>query len=61
MNVKLRMSGRQHAALRAHLYPGDGQEAVAFAVCGRRRGQDTHVLCVRNLHLERAVGSDLEW
>lgn len=32
----LRMSGRQHAALLAHLFPGDGREAVAVALCGRR-------------------------
>jgi hypothetical protein len=32
----LRMSGRQHAALLAHLFPGDGKEAVAVALCGRR-------------------------
>lgn len=32
----LRMSGRQHAALSAHLFPGDGKEAVAVALCGRR-------------------------
>lgn len=32
----LRMSGRHHAALLAHLFPGDGKEAVAVALCGRR-------------------------
>lgn len=50
MKVKLRMSGRHYAALRDHLYPGDGNEAVVFAVCGRRHGQENHVLFVRNLH-----------
>lgn len=32
----LRLSGRQHAALHAHLFPGDGKEAVAVVLCGRR-------------------------
>ena len=36
----LRMSGRQHAALLPHLFPGDGREAVALALCGRRVGPD---------------------
>jgi hypothetical protein len=30
------MSGRQHAALSSHLFPGDGKEAVAVVLCGRR-------------------------
>lgn len=36
--VVLRMTGRQHAALFAHLFPGDGREAVAVALCGRVTG-----------------------
>ena len=28
MTVALRMTGRQYSMLRAHLYPGDGMEAV---------------------------------
>ena len=31
----LRMTGKQHALLRQHLFPGDGREAVALALCGR--------------------------
>lgn len=34
----LRLTGHQHAALKAHLFPGDGNEAVAVALCGRRKG-----------------------
>ncbi|HEY9229559.1 MAG TPA: ThiF family adenylyltransferase [Gemmatimonadaceae bacterium] len=30
----LRMSGKQHRRLRDHLFPGDGKEAVAIALCG---------------------------
>ncbi len=46
----LRLTGHQHAALKAHLFPGDGNEAVAIALCGRRRGDRAHVLCMHELH-----------
>lgn len=32
----LALAGMHHGALRAHLYPGDGNEAVAVLACGRR-------------------------
>lgn len=32
--TKLRITGRQHKALYQHLFPGDGKEAVALALCG---------------------------
>lgn len=32
--VKLRLTGRQHAILCRHLFPADGKEAVALALCG---------------------------
>ena len=51
MRTKLRMTGRQHESLLAHLYPGDGKEAVAFGLCGRRRGDCVHALCVHEIHL----------
>src|SRR4051812_42439619 len=31
----IRLTGRQHVRLREHLFPGDGCEAVALALCGR--------------------------
>lgn len=31
----IRMTGRQHARLLQHLFPGDGCESVALALCGR--------------------------
>jgi hypothetical protein len=49
MSVVIRMTGLQHAALRAHLYPGDGFEAVAIALCGRRAGEQRHILTVRKM------------
>uniref|UniRef100_B0T6R2 UBA/THIF-type NAD/FAD binding protein n=1 Tax=Caulobacter sp. (strain K31) TaxID=366602 RepID=B0T6R2_CAUSK len=38
MAATLRMTGRHARRLHAHLFPGDGKEAVAIALCGRRRG-----------------------
>lgn len=38
MDVTLTLTGRQHDALRAHLFPGDGKEAAALILCGRRAG-----------------------
>jgi hypothetical protein len=49
MKTILRMTGRQHSLLRAHLFPGDGNEAVAVALCGRRAGDSRHVLTVRKI------------
>ncbi|MEL6614211.1 MAG: ThiF family adenylyltransferase [Bacteroidota bacterium] len=37
-SVSLRLSGCQHSALYEHLFPGDGNEAVALVLCGRRLG-----------------------
>jgi hypothetical protein len=43
------MTQEQHEALLAHLHPGDGREAAAWLLCGRRAGSDRHVLCVRDV------------
>ena len=51
MKTILRMTGLQHEQLRRHLFPGDGCEAVAVALCGRRAGKDKHVLTVREIKL----------
>jgi hypothetical protein len=45
------MTGLQHAELRQHLFPGDGCEAVAVAICGRRNGTEKHILTVRKIKL----------
>ena len=50
IDVTLSMSGSQQAALKNHLYPADGREAVAIALCGRRAGLRRHRLLVRSLH-----------
>lgn len=46
--VSLTMTEAQHAQLRAHLFPGDGLEAVALLLCGSRRGE-RHRLLVREI------------
>ncbi len=49
MKFTLRMTGRQHTALKSHLFPGDGNEAVAVALCGRRAEEDRHILMVHRI------------
>jgi hypothetical protein len=46
MKYALRMTEAHHDALRSHLFPGDGKEAVALLLCGRRKGVDRHILTV---------------
>jgi hypothetical protein len=47
----IRLSGDQYQKLRAHLFPGDGREAVALALCGRLESQHVQALCVHKLLL----------
>jgi hypothetical protein len=49
MQIKLRLTQKHHTALKAHLFPGDGLEAVAVALCGRRRSFDRHCLTVQSI------------
>lgn len=49
MHVTLRLTQNDHDALRSHLLPGDGLEAVAVALCGRRRGRTRHALTVQKI------------
>jgi ThiF family/Prokaryotic homologs of the JAB domain len=44
MQYALRLNGEQHQLLQSHLFPGDGKEAGALLLCGRRSGQRRHVL-----------------
>jgi molybdopterin/thiamine biosynthesis adenylyltransferase len=46
----LTLTAAHHAALHAHLFPGDGKEAAAIALCGRRAGSDRQRLLVREVH-----------
>jgi hypothetical protein len=47
--TRLAMAGLHHRRLQAHLFPGDGKEAVAFALCGRARRDDQELLLVREI------------
>jgi len=47
--VTLSLTDRQHAEIKAHLFPGDGLEAVAILLCGRRAGKSRHRLSVRKI------------
>jgi len=45
----LRISQLHHDALERCLFPGDGLEAVAFAICGRRRMKAGQILTVQRI------------
>ncbi len=45
------MADIYYRQLRDHLFPGDGKEAVAVALCGRHKSNDGHTLLVRELLL----------
>lgn len=51
MKTVLRTTGEQHVLLKNHLFPGDGKEAVAVAICGRRAGTERHILAVHEIFL----------
>lgn len=45
----LRLTGNQHAQFKCHLFPGDGKEAVALALCGRLGHWGSEILCVHKI------------
>jgi ThiF family protein/JAB domain-containing protein similar to deubiquitination enzymes len=49
MQAALAMTARQHAAFKQHLFPGDGLEAAAVALCGRAHAGDHHRLVVHRI------------
>lgn len=49
MTVTLTMTAAQRKQLHAHLFPGDGCEAVAILLCARRAGERVHRLLVRKV------------
>lgn len=51
MDYVLRLTGEQHAQLKAHLFPGDGKEAAALVLCGRLRGRGRHAFMARKIVL----------
>lgn len=46
----LTLTAEQHLALKEHLFPGDGKEAVAILLCGRRAGDRRYRLTVREMY-----------
>ena len=49
MKYTVRMSQEHHVRLQEHLFPGDGKEAVALLLCGRRAGREHHVFTVQKV------------
>ena len=47
--LKIRLTELQHGELRRHLFPGDGLEAVAVALCGMRNGTSSQVLSIHRV------------
>ena len=49
--VSLTLTAQDYRALQAHLFPDDGNEAVAIGLCGRAQGLTRHRLLLRKLFL----------
>lgn len=49
MKTSLSLTATHQAVLKEHLFPGDGKEAVAIALCGRRAGANNHRLLVHKI------------
>lgn len=45
----LRLTREQHQRLRQHLFPGDGCESAALALCGIRSGAQHEIFCVHEI------------
>jgi hypothetical protein len=43
------MTEAQRLTLHSHLFPGDGNEAAALLLCGRRNGRERHIFTVRRV------------
>lgn len=50
-DTRIRLTARQHADLRRHLFPGDGMEAVAVALCGRAASLASEILLFHRIEL----------
>lgn len=47
--LRFAISGQHHGALKSHLFPGDGNEAVAFVLCGRARRPGFELLVAHDI------------
>ena len=50
MKYSLAFTKDHHQELFEHLFPGDGKEAVAILLCGRRKGAEAHRFSVLEIH-----------
>ncbi len=50
-DILLRLTATQHGQLKRHLFPGDGKESVALALCGTHRGKRGAILCIHRIVL----------
>ncbi|WP_118194308.1 ThiF family adenylyltransferase [Albibacterium indicum] len=46
---RIKISGSHYEQLKSHLFPGDGLEAVAIAICGRSIHGNNHTLLVQDI------------
>jgi hypothetical protein len=51
MELQLRISGLHHEMLKSHLFPQDGLESVAVALCGRYMDSETIIITVHDIIL----------
>lgn len=63
MRTKLRLSGRDHAALFKHLFPGDNKEAIALALCGSTISENEEVVTIHKVYTvpHDICNRDEEW
>jgi hypothetical protein len=51
MQYQLKIAGKHFNALQQHLFPGDGKEAVAVALCGRHEQEGLSILLTHKIEL----------
>lgn len=51
MQYQLKLSGKHYNQLQQHLFPGDGKEAVAVALCGRYERDGLSILLTHKIEL----------
>lgn len=51
MNYQLKIAGKHYKSLQQHLFPGDGKEAVAVALCGRYERDGISILLTHKIEL----------
>lgn len=51
MELQLKISGFHYEILKQHLFPADGREAVAVALCGRYHDSESEILLIHDVTL----------